>query len=83
METSLGVWYNSPTMTNIFGTESVYVCNKCGSQDVAGEFSAYLLYNIPFNSSLDSLRDSRDLTLQDSDFCNDCEEECLVIEQKK
>lgn len=75
METRLGVWYNTP-MQNIFGTETVYVCNKCGGQNVVGQYSTYRRYNEPFNPTLDW----RELLHEDFDWCNDCDEETLAIE---
>ena len=64
-------------MTNLFGKDTVYVCPHCGSDNVGTEFSFHLHYNKPYEAPSLSAGNH-----QDSDWCYDCDEEIIVIEQK-
>jgi hypothetical protein len=64
-------------MTNIFGNDKVYICSKCGSDNVGTEFSFYGYYNEPYQAP-----SCGQLTHQDSDWCYDCDEAVIVIEKE-
>jgi len=59
---------------NIFGTEHIYACKKCGSQNVSTEFTLLRKYNEPHNIDVFF----SELTHQDSDWCHDCDSETSV-----
>ena len=66
-------------MTNIFGNDKVYVCSKCGSDNVGAEFSFYGYYNEPYQPPR-TLANKESLV--GSDWCYDCDEAVIVIEKE-
>ena len=68
-------------MTNIFGSETVYVCFKCGSENVETQIIIHAPTNKPYEPvSMPPTFD--ELMHTGLVWCVDCEEEVLAINKE-